>query len=135
MSSQPPILRDRRLYAHQMPLLEAREFEDASRRPSPRLRLRLPGCLGAAGPRGAAGGHARQHPPLRDQHHHRHWFENRRAEPQPDDSIRVTATCWSASPTRMASWPSNPCVVTDELVRTEEGLRARSRIMRPATTC
>ncbi|AVV41283.1 nuclear transport factor 2 family protein [Streptomyces sp. ID05-04B] len=61
----------------------------------------------------------------------RHWFENRRAEPQPDGATRVTATCLVSVTDENGDVTFEPsCVVTDELVRTAEGLRARSRVIR-----
>ncbi|WP_416985348.1 nuclear transport factor 2 family protein [Streptomyces sp. T028] len=117
-------------YAHQMPLLEEREFEAFAQTFTEdcvfgyegawQLRSRVALLEGMRG-----------NIPRYGTSTIRHWFENRRAEPQPDGSIRVTATCLVSVTDENGAVTFEPsCVVTDELVRTEEGLRARSRIIR-----
>ncbi|MEU6668136.1 nuclear transport factor 2 family protein [Streptomyces sp. NPDC046727] len=117
-------------YAHQMPLLEERDFEAFAQTFTEDCVFGYQGGWQLQS-RGALLEGMRGNIPRYGTSTIRHWFENRRADPQPDGSIRVTAACLVSVTDEDGAVTFEPsCVVTDELVRTEEGLRARSRIIR-----
>ncbi|MFI1510088.1 nuclear transport factor 2 family protein [Streptomyces sp. NPDC020597] len=117
-------------YAHQMPLLEARDFEAFVQTFTEDCSFGYEGAWQLAGRPALLEG-VRANISRYGTSTIRHWFENRRAEPQQDGSTRVTATCLVSVTDENGDVTFEPsCVVTDELVRTGEGLRVRSRVIR-----
>jgi 3-phenylpropionate/cinnamic acid dioxygenase small subunit len=117
-------------YAHQMPLLEEGELEAFVQTFTEDCVFGYDGAWQVAGREALLGG-VRANVPRYGTSRIRHWFENRRVAVREDGTIESAATSLVSVTSEDGEVSFEPsCVVRDELVRTEQGLRAKSRIIR-----
>ncbi len=117
-------------YAHQMPLLELRDFEGFAGTFTADCVFGYDGAWRVTG-RDAVLGGMRANIPRYGASTIRHWFENRQITVREDGAINVTASCLVSVTAEDGTVSFEPsCTVTDLLVRTSDGLRTASRIIR-----
>lgn len=117
-------------YADQMPLLEGHEFDAFADTFTEDAVFGYYGAWQLEGRVAILGG-MRSNIPRYGTSKIRHWFDNRRIEPLDNGVVRVTASCLVSVTSEDGDVTFEPsCTVTDELVRTDQGLRVRSRIIR-----
>ncbi|WP_198944236.1 nuclear transport factor 2 family protein [Streptomyces sp. CB03234] len=117
-------------YAHQMPLLEGRDLESFAGTFTDDCVFGYEGAWQLEGREALIGG-MRAAIPRYGTSTIRHWFDGWRIEPLADGTVRVTATALVSVTDEEGAVTFEPsCTVTDVLVRTEDGLRTRSRLIR-----
>jgi actinorhodin biosynthesis protein ActVIA len=117
-------------YAHQMPLMEEQLFEAFAETFVEDCVFGYEGAWSVQGRTALLEG-MRANIPRYGGATLRHWFQNRRAELLEDGAIGVTVTSLATITQPDGRVTLEPtCVVRDEIVRTAEGLRTRSRMIK-----